>query len=218
MRDAVSTLAGLILLHPDITEYRVALGNAQTNLAQWLKASGRLPEAEKVYGQALATLRKVIEQAPDQPGQRLRFAEMCENFGELLRQAGRTEEAKPVYREGLEAQEAVVSRGGAAPEIRVSLARRYFNYARLVRPNRAEAEKSFQRALELFAQLAKEQPTVPDHRQGLARCYHGLGVLYANAKQFPEARKAFEKALRFDPDHANARSNLKRLLAEQNRD
>ena len=56
-------------------------------------------------------------------------------------------------------------------------------------------------ALEIFVQLTQEFPGLPDP-------YNNIALLHARAGRLEEARQALELALRNDPGHRTARTNL----------
>jgi len=56
-------------------------------------------------------------------------------------------------------------------------------------------------ALELFTRLAQEYPELPDPQNNIA-------LLHARAGRLDQARQALEAALRNDPSHRLARTNL----------
>ena len=57
----------------------------------------------------------------------------------------------------------------------------------------------------LFEDYIKKHPTYPD-------LHHSLGTLYVKLRQFEDAEKAFQEAVRINPDYINARINLLKAL------
>jgi tetratricopeptide (TPR) repeat protein len=64
------------------------------------------------------------------------------------------------------------------------------------RTNRIDqAEKTYQRAIELQERLTREQPEQPEHQDQLANTYNSLGALYRLTDRPEEAYQVWSRAL-----------------------
>jgi serine/threonine protein kinase len=65
-------------------------------------------------------------------------------------------------------------------------------WARLGR--KEEARGSYQKALEIYKELAEQFPAVPEHQQQLARTHDNLGIMLVHLGKLDEASNAFDAA------------------------
>jgi cytochrome c-type biogenesis protein CcmH/NrfG len=89
-----------------------------------------------------------------------------------------------------------------------------FKTVEKLQPNNPSAH--FQLA-QILAQIDQVAESIREQQAGLALSgtnaddWNYLGELYVRSKQTDAARKAFERALQLNPEHAAARANLSRL-------
>jgi serine/threonine protein kinase/tetratricopeptide (TPR) repeat protein len=74
------------------------------------------------------------------------------------------------------------------------------NYVRIGRIKRTtgpiqEAIQAYQRAVELFGDVAETDPDVTQHREQLVSALNGLGFLLQNNGRFDDARQSFDRAI-----------------------
>ncbi|MGI8670327.1 MAG: TonB family protein [Aridibacter sp.] len=64
-------------------------------------------------------------------------------------------------------------------------------------------QKQYKEAIKVFEQVGKKEETKTD-----ARIWNYLGLSYIQISEFKDARKALEKAIKYDPQNADYRANL----------
>ena len=181
--------------HPDFT---VALNN----LAQLLKATNRIPEAELLMRQALAI--KEASLGPNHPN----VAMALNNLASLLQDTNHLLEAELLMRRALAIKEA--SFGPDHPSIAISLS----NLASLLQDtNRlSEAEPLIRRALAIDeASFGKDHPNV-------AIRLNNLAMLLQDTNRLSEAEPLIRRALAIDEasfgkDHPNVAKDLNNLAS-----
>ena len=84
-----------------------------------------------------------------------------------------------------------------AREQRDRAAQAFFHLAYLGanRASRVEALAVYEQSLNLFTQLAEEDPEALIHKEHMANCYNNMAVLYLNLGRMPEAEAAHKDAL-----------------------
>ncbi|MGH8246189.1 MAG: tetratricopeptide repeat protein, partial [Gammaproteobacteria bacterium] len=106
---------------------------------------------------------------------------------------GRNVESQPLFYQGKAIYEQLVSEFPQDPTYREELAWALFMEAnRVEQPD--DAVKACRRALEINEQLAKEAPTAPAYHNGVAYCYHRMGIFLKRAGRRPEAEEAYRQA------------------------
>jgi len=198
----------------DLAEQRLGLDHPQTaialnNLAELLRTTNRLYEAEPLIRRALA-----IDEAGYGPDHTA-VATRLNNLTLLLHDTNRLSEAEPLMRRALAIDEA-----GYGPD-HPKVALRLNNLALLLRDtNRLpEAEPLVRRALAI-----DEASYGPDHPE-VAVDLNNLATLLGATNRLPEAEPLMRRALAIDeasygPDHpavAGDLNNLAQLLQDTNR-
>ena len=188
--------------HPD---YATAI----SRLAQLLKATNRLAEAEPLMRRALAI--DETSSGPEHPKVAIRL----NNLAQLLKVTNRLAEAEPLYRRALAIDEK--SLGPEHPNVATDLN----NLALLLKAtNRlAEAEPLYRRALAI-----DEKSFGPDHPE-VATDLNNLAQLLQTTNRLAEAEPLMRRALAIDekslgpehPDVATDLNNLALLLKATNR-
>ncbi len=182
---------------------------AINNLAQLLKATNRLAEAEPIMRRAL----KIDEASfgPEHPKVAIRL----NNLAQLLKDTNRLEEAEPLMRRALKIDEA--SFGPEHPKVAIRLN----NFALLLQAtNRlAEAEPLMRRALTIDeTSFGPEHPKVAIRLNNLAQLLQATNRL-AEAEPLMRRALAIDEAS-FGPEHPNVArdlNNLAQLLQATNR-
>jgi len=116
---------------------------------------------------------------------------------------------------------------------RALLARGRFSLGRILWTlgRHADSEHEFERAIQIYETLVRDQAGIPDYQDGLARGYNNLGMVLADTGRPAEAEEAYGKAIalrqRLMKDHpgvpdyqytlASGYNNLGLLLADTGR-
>jgi tetratricopeptide (TPR) repeat protein len=66
---------------------------------------------------------------------------------------------------------------------------------RLTEKTTDKAEKAYSKGVEILNKLAGEILSIPNYQSDLAKCYSGLGVLYAITKNEEKSKSGFDKAV-----------------------
>jgi tetratricopeptide (TPR) repeat protein len=179
------------------------------NLAQLLKATNQLAEAEPLMKSALAIME--ASYGPDHPN----VAACLNNLAQLLKGTNRLAEAEPLMKRALAINEA--SYGPDHPRVATDLN----NLAQLLKATNqlAEAEPLMKSALAIT-----EASYGPDH-PNVAACLNNLAQLLQATNRLAEAEPLMKRALAiteasYGPDHplvATSLNNLASLLQVTNR-
>ena len=182
---------------------------ASNELAQLLKRTNRLGEAEPLMWRALEIDEAAFgEQHPN-------VATRLNNLAILLQDTNRIEEAEPLMRRALEID--VAALGKQHPNVAIDLN----NLAQMLKDtNRlGEAEPLMRRALEIdVAALGEQHPNV-------AICLNNLAILLQDTNRIEEAEPLMRRALEIDkaafseqhPNVATRLNNLAQMLQDTNR-
>ena len=175
-------------------------GEDLNNLAELLRATNRLGEAEPLYRRALAIFE--ASYGPDHPD----VARGLNNLAAFLHATNRLGEAEPLFRRALAIFEA--SYGPAHPDVATALN----NLAGLLQDTDrlGEAEPHYRRALAI-----DEASYGPDHPKVALRL-NNLASLLRATDRLGEAEPLFRRALAIDeasygPDHPSVASDLNNL-------
>jgi tetratricopeptide (TPR) repeat protein len=193
---AVALTQALVEATPSSAAGRPALAAAFSRLGTLLQLAGRFSEAEHAYRKALE-LDKAIGEA-----RRLSQAGTLANLAFVLDQTGRPGEAQQSYRRAAALYEPLVAGEPGVPLYRRELAGTLLNLGVLLfrqadpgRPDLAEAERSFRRALALYERLSADAPAVPQFRQELTLALMSLGNLLASTGRSDEAESLLRRAV-----------------------
>jgi tetratricopeptide (TPR) repeat protein/predicted Ser/Thr protein kinase len=187
------------------------LGILQNRLGQTGPALASLQEA-------LAIWRRQVKDRPDDAEVRNSLAGVLDSLGGVLAGQKRYREAAATFREAIDQERVAVVKAPQVFLYREWLGNHYFNLAvlqevHLGRP--AEALATRRQALDLWEQLARENPSVTEYQYRLAQACVDLGQLLREAGRpadplpyFERARGLLEKAVRTDPGMAAYHSSL----------
>ncbi len=208
-----------------VRDVKQSLARTRALLGDLLVArGGDTEQADVLYRQALESQRELADARIDPAAKsedRLRLGQTLRSQADLLRLQGGFRKALPVYDEAVAELAQAHDADGANPEIRAERAlaidRRGWVHREL--GDMAAAERDFRQALDLLDKLVAEFPTVPRHREVLAKACNSLGVLEKDTgrindaevhlgRQVPLARRLAEDF----PDRPEYRSILGRAL------
>jgi len=206
-------------------DVKQSLARTRTLLGDLLvRRGGDTDGATDLYRLALAAQRALADPQKDPaatPEDRLRLGQSLRSQADLLRLEGGFRKAVSVYDEAVAQLELAHTVLAANPEIRTEWAlavdRRGWVHREL--GDMAAAERDFRQALDLLDRLVAEFPTIPRHREVLAKACNSLGVLEKDTgrmgdaevhlrRQVPLARRLAEDF----PDRPEYRSILGRAL------
>jgi tetratricopeptide (TPR) repeat protein len=149
------------------------------NLANLLKRTRRIEEAERAYRDALKAGTSALQELPRERDHETMVAGLHHNLGHLLLDTARPEEAEKEFRRALELSQKLADDFPAVPRHRFELATQQNSLAGcLWKTGRAsQAEPLFTRARELYKKLADDFPRIPDYPNRLGGTLHNLGLL-----------------------------------------
>src|SRR5262249_7572343 len=168
-----------------------------------LSGTGRLPEAEKDYDQALSIQKQLVAELPSRPELRQDLAGSHNNRGNLLRGTGRRKEAEEDFDQALSIHKQLAAASPPGPDSPRHLATAHDNRGLLLYATGRlkEAEKDHDQALSIRKQLAADFPNQPDLRSELASSY---GILANHHLQQGNAAAAKRLLLEGRPHHLAA--------------
>lgn len=178
--------------------------------------------------EAIPLLRSVVQSRPGHHGAHY-------NLGQALLRAGREEEARRYLQkaDSLEKVQAEIDQLRTTAESNPKNLKSWLDYANALRESGqfSEALEAYEVALsiapsslvvrgniaDMHQRLGNVKEAVTGYRSVLEQdstsisAWFNLGVLYANAGRYDQARRAWKTVLEYDPDHARARTYLRRL-------
>jgi tetratricopeptide (TPR) repeat protein len=214
-RESIRLLEQLHKDFPDDVKYAAHLGIACSGLGAFLESTGRFPEAEQLFRQALPLLEQAV--AKEHLAAYLAgLASVCNNLGIVLENMRNLTEAEQMYLRAVELSQVLVDELPEVAAYRHGLASSCHNLALLLRLTGQvqEAEKLFRRALVHRQKLIAAYPTVAAYRQGLARTSGGLAALLERSnpavaeKLHRQALDLNEKLVKDFPTVAEYRADL----------
>jgi serine/threonine protein kinase len=146
---------------------------------------------------ALVFFRSVInEQAETDPEIRYQLAQAIFQLGKRTVEVGESAKAVQLYREALAVFDELSAANPSDVRLRENraLALGQIGFASLG-SNPAKAEEDLLTAIELYAALHKELPTVAEYAHRLGQFTNNLGTLRRRANRFQEAGVYFQKAI-----------------------
>jgi serine/threonine protein kinase/Tfp pilus assembly protein PilF len=178
-------------------ELRDAVARSHHDLAQALRKTGRVNEAETAYREALAIWEKLGADRPDRREYRRHAAFTRGTIADLLADAGRTAEAGEEFRRARAAWEKLVAEIPGEPSCRGQLADLDWKFGNLLREagKPGEAEECYRRALGAFEKLATDEPAERFWHQEHAYVHSLLGGLYQDTGRVRDADAAFRRSL-----------------------
>jgi tetratricopeptide (TPR) repeat protein len=207
---------------PSRPEFRQELAASHNNRGVLLSDTGRLPEAEKDYGQALGIYKQLAADFPARPEFRKDLATSHSNRGLLLRDTGRLKEAEQDFDQALSIQKQLAADFPSRPEFRQELAASHNNRGILLSDTSRlpEAEKDYDQALSIYKQLATDFPNQPDLRNNLAATCGNLAQLHLQQGSWAtskglllEGRPHLLAALKANPRHPTYRQFYRNHLS-----
>jgi serine/threonine-protein kinase len=198
LRAALELREGQVIAYPASAGDLQSLADARYHLAVLMaRLSGRHPEDEAGYRQAVQMQQALVASARDHPEHRRKLARYLNNLGMLLAASGRTREAEEDYREAIAILEPLAAADPPVAADRWQLARSDANLAVLLqataRPD--EAEVLNDRACALQKALRADFPEVPDYRHELAKILNNLGLLQQAMNRPQEGVRSFREAI-----------------------
>jgi serine/threonine protein kinase len=198
--------AGLVADFPGNPGYRKDLAGVHLNLAILYKMADRAKEALAEYDQCLRIGRGLVSAFPNVPDYRLSLARSLNQQGILLKNLDRPEEAETVYRESLALLKQLVADDPTEPAYRDAMGGTLGDLGVLLdRPGRSteadpgrskEAAEAFAAAVDIFQQLADEDPTDPHYLERLAMHQDHLAGTLRDTEQHAAAEERFLQALK----------------------
>ncbi len=227
LRRVIETLAALRSRFPHDEELMIAVAQAQDQLGEIFRTTGRHREAESTLRQALAAFQQVID---TQPSFRLAHFERagCRiHLASLLAETSRVAEAEDSSRQAVgELTDMAATSSGYVP-YRKDLARALAQHGRLLHEldKLEEASHEYQRSIDLYNELIGKTDDTPSLQAGLATCLSHLGRATLQRQRREEAKTHYEHSCALwqdlvqryphDPDYrrslASARVNLTRF-------
>jgi tetratricopeptide (TPR) repeat protein len=162
-----------------------------------LQDTGRLPEGEKEFDQAIRIQEQLAADLPAQPDYRQELARSHFNRGNLLRLKGRPKDAEMDYNRAVSLYQKLAADFPVRPEFRMELASSHSGRGFLLNETGRveEAKKDYDQALSLRKQLAADFPARPEYRQNLARSHTSRANLLSDAGQLSPAEQDYDQAL-----------------------
>jgi tetratricopeptide (TPR) repeat protein len=193
---AVVVLDGLSGRFADEARYKQHRARARLNLGTALRAAGEHREARRNYKTAIDILTGLTKSRKE-PEYRHELAIAHNNLGNLFEDLKRYDEARAEYGCALDLFAALAKDFPLVPRYRLEQANTHNNLGAALRDaNDPEgAWRELGKARALLEALAGE-PGAPACRGDLARTHGLLGLVHYDRKQYPEARRQFEEAIR----------------------
>jgi tetratricopeptide (TPR) repeat protein len=161
-------------------ETRAGLAASYAALAALTYEIGSYEDALRASTESRDLLQRLADQRPNEPEHRLLLARTLNLIAtNLSRRIGQRREGIRSYEDAAQILEGLVRATPDDPSPRTDLAATYTVMGSKERDAGLyqSARQHFGRARELFEDLARRQPAVPAHRQGLARVFNGLAIL-----------------------------------------
>jgi serine/threonine protein kinase/Tfp pilus assembly protein PilF len=171
-RQSVATAEELVASHPNDGKYTARLARSHLGLAQALRETGRVDEAEKACCQALGTWEKLGKDWPDNRAVEFRamMAHLDWSRGDQLKGGGKPKEAEEAYRRALGTFAKLAADYPGTAFYRQEHAYTYWQLAWLAKETgRAqEVEKAYRQALPILEQLLIDFPDIAEYRRRLS--------------------------------------------------
>ncbi len=209
--------------HPSARlEPKRTLARTHTLLADLLvRNGGDKGECESFYAKALEAQQTLAKDPKASTEDRLRIGQTLRSQGELLRLNGKWNEAASAFDRSITQLEAALALDAKHAEIRdeLALAIEARGWVHRELGALALAEKNYRRALDLLEKLVSDFPTVPRHREWLAKVCNSLGILAQETGRLDEAETQLrreiplvERLSQDFPDQPEYRRELARAL------
>ena len=144
--------------------------SSHINLGDSAVGTGKAPEAEAEYRQALAIQQKLADDNPAVTEFRSSWPTATTTSASCWRETGKASEAEAEYREALAIQRKLADDNPAVTDFRSRLAHSHHNLGDLLSltGKASEAEAEYRAALAIQRKLADDNPAVTDFRSSLA--------------------------------------------------
>ena len=240
-RKAIDILTTLVVAPHAARETKQALARTRALLGDLLvRHGGDKGQAEPLYEQAIKAQQALALGADATLDDRLRLGETLKSQGELLRLNGKFTEAGSVFDKAVTVLTEAHTVAGKNGVVRDGLESAIRNDLALTVDARGwihrevgelkQAEEAYRRALKLLDELVREFPTIPRHRESLARAYNSLALIeetdgrLADAETHLRSELPLVERLSQDfadrPEHqrelARTLMNLGNVLSDQN--
>jgi tetratricopeptide (TPR) repeat protein len=203
--------------HPENTDYRRALAEADEAVGNVLVRQGNTPDALKAFQASLA-MREALTKADDtNPIVQRELAQSHRSIGDMLFRQGKLPEAMEAYQSGFSIRQKLAEEHPDDLDWQADLSVSYQKVGNVLaaQGKLAEAMKSYQASLALRIRLAQADPNNPTWQNDLAHAYSSVGDMLVKQGNLPEAMKAYQPELaivdrlaKSDPGHASWQSDL----------
>lgn len=177
---------------------RLARAIDYNDLAIVLQVARFLPEAEEAFFTAKRLKQSLVTEFPENPAFRYHLAHSCLGLAHIAEESGRKTDAAQNLDEADSLLKAIAADTSTTADMRQWVAHTFWQlgdayWLRLKRTD--DAEKSFQRAAEMFKQLAADYPKAPFYRQEHAFGCWKIGWLRDYTNRTQEAEEPFRQGL-----------------------
>jgi serine/threonine protein kinase len=183
--------------HPNHPDSQRDLADSHYHLGALLAPlAGREQQARAAYQRAL-TLQKELAARDGRAEYRRDLARTCNNLGKLLWQTGQRPAALQAFEQSLDVTRQLARDFPHEPVYSWDLARAHNNRASALRKARPDqAERAYQEAEKILADLAADFPTVPRYQRERAAVCANLGRLLHRQRRTVAAEAALGEARR----------------------
>jgi tetratricopeptide (TPR) repeat protein len=182
---------------PNEARYQMALANTLLNTATLLSSRDHAEELELLYRRAVKLDRAAVGTGAENPEHSAELALALGDQGMFFLDMGRPSQATAAVTESLKIYQKLLADGLMKGSRQRYAARAYFNLGRVLAATgqAPEAEKSYQKAVNLLDPLVKELPDWPIQRAELAATLAGLADLYKDLGRPYEAEELLGQAI-----------------------
>jgi serine/threonine-protein kinase len=201
--------------HPDDNELQAGLATTYSSLAHWYTDNGRPEDELPFHEQSLKILERLA--AADGKFERLYVKELM-NLGYYYTRTGKPDESLKCHEQVRDRLERLLRAKPGDVELRVELGRAFINIGYLhhvVTLRYAEAWKAYQKTIEVWDEVARDNPAVGKFQQSAAgarkqaaQLCDAMGRPDREAALVRPAVAALEKLHQADPDDANVVRDL----------
>jgi serine/threonine protein kinase/Flp pilus assembly protein TadD len=176
---------------------RELLGASHDAIGYLLRSQGRLTDAEKAFGKALALFGPLHDGSPGKPRYGLDLARVHIHLGHLLARQGKPAQAQAHCRNALDLVAKLAADFPSLPECRQALAASHDSQGLLLNGlgNRAEALRHHREAQAIQEKLVAEFPGNPGYRRELGLSHTQLGFLLVKLSKIADAERHYDQAL-----------------------
>ena len=199
LQRGMALLEPLTQRSPEVAEYQHALAECQSELGIIYLELGRLDEAATSVGQAIQREDGLVKREPQTNTYRSYLALCYNSLGQIRQKQNQPADAAQATRRAIRTLTPVVEAGPDTDGQATSdLAGFYTNLGILYFGTEQydRAEKAFDQARDLRAELVKAHADSPDYRNNLASSYDNLGSLYRKTNRLERARTSLNAALK----------------------